>query len=162
AGEWIHPPAVEILRCVGVDPKPETPFQGGRGFVVFPDDGSRPVVLPYASGSFGYSFEHKKLVETLRSHCDDNSLVDYLPYARVVEIDANTVSYQVEGGGAHKASAALVVGAGGRTSIAHTTLGIERGAGTYSRMAGLLLRNVEMPFEGYGHVCLGGLGPILA
>ena len=29
-------------------------------------------------------------------------------------------------------------------------------------MVGLLLRDVELPFEGYGHVLLGGPGPVLA
>src|SRR5436305_833305 len=64
-------------------------------------------------------------------------------------------------GGASTVKADLLVGASGRMSVAHTALGLRRAAGTYSRMAGLLLEDVELPFEGYGHVVLGGLGPIL-
>lgn len=161
AGEWIHPPAVDILKDLGVEPKPSQPFNGGRGFVVFPEDGSRPIVLPYKAGTFALSFEHANFVGTLRAHCEDSALVDYLPYARATELGDHRLSYQVESGGTHSVEADLIVGACGRMSVAHTALGIQRGAGTYSRMAGLLLKNVEMPFEGYGHVCLGGLGPIL-
>ena len=162
AGEWIHPPAVDILKRFGVEPRPVAPFLGGRGFVLFPDDGSRPVVLPYATGTFAYSFEHSSLVDTLREHCNANRLIDYKPYARATELGEQRITYQIESGGSHVAAADLLVGASGRMSVAHTALGIRRSAGTYSRMAGLVLRNVEMPFEGYGHVCLGGLGPILA
>ena len=83
AGEWIHPPAVEILDALGIDARPATPFNGGRGFVVFPEDGSRPIVLPYPAGRFGLTFEHAAFVATLRAHCEGNALVDYLPWARV-------------------------------------------------------------------------------
>ena len=162
AGEWIHPPAVEILKELGVDLRPATPFHSGRGFVAFPDDGSRPIVLPYESGKFAYSFEHHALVETLRAYCEEHPLVDYVPYARATRLEENRLTYQIESGGAHTVKASLLVGASGRMSVAHNALGIRRAAGTYSRMAGLLLEDVEMPFEGYGHVCMGGLGPILA
>ncbi|HEY4122512.1 MAG TPA: FAD-dependent monooxygenase, partial [Byssovorax sp.] len=162
AGEWIHPPAVDILRGLGVDLRPSAPFSGGRGFVVLPDDGSRPIVLPYTSGSFGQSFEHAAFVETLRAHCDGNGAIDYIPYARAVEIGDHRVVYQVEAGRTHEVSVDLVVGAAGRTSIAHAALGVDRTARTYSRMAGLVLHDATLPFEGYGHVCLGALGPVLA
>ncbi len=162
AGEWIHPPAVEILRDLGIDLRPAAPFCSGRGFVAFPDDGTRPIVLPYEAGRFGYSFEHGVLVETLRAHADEHPLVDYVPYARATRLEDHRLTYQLESGGAHTVKSGLLVGASGRMSVAHNALGIRRAAGTYSRMAGLLLEDVEMPFEGYGHVCLGGLGPILA
>lgn len=162
AGEWIHPPAVEILKGLGIDLRPAKPFHGGRGFVVYPDDGSRPIALPYEAGSSAYSFEHSALVDTLRSHCDEHPLVDYVPYARATRLEPNALTYQLESGATYTAKADLLVGAAGRMSVVHTALGIRRTAGTYSRMAGLLLEDIEMPFEGYGHVCLGGLGPMLA
>ncbi|MFO0611256.1 MAG: FAD-dependent oxidoreductase [Polyangiaceae bacterium] len=161
AGEWIHPPAVQILKDLGIDLRPERPFHSGRGFVVYPDDGSRPIALPYESGSSAYSFEHSALVDTLRGYCDEHPLVDYVPYARATRLEPNALTYQMDAGSTHTAKAGLLVGAGGRMSVAHTALGIRRSSGTYSRMAGLVLENIEMPFEGYGHVCLGGLGPIL-
>jgi lanosterol synthase len=162
AGEWVHPPAVAILRDLGVDLKPSAPFASGRGFVVYPDDGSRPVVLPYATGSFGYSFEHGALVGTLRGHCEANSLIDYVPHARATQIEGQRLTYQVESGRAHEVRPQQIVGASGRSSVVHAALGVEKNSGTYSRMAGLVLEDAELPFEGYGHVCLGGLGPVLA
>src|SRR5438477_11015749 len=47
AGEWLHPPAVEILRRLRVDLPALVDYPTGRGFVVFPEDGSSPIVLPY-------------------------------------------------------------------------------------------------------------------
>ncbi|MGH2400820.1 MAG: FAD-dependent monooxygenase, partial [bacterium] len=55
-----------------------------------------------------------------------------------------------------------VVGADGRCSIVRTTLGLPVDHAICSRMIGMRLRNVELPYEGYGHVFLGGPGPILA
>ncbi len=48
AGEWLHPPAIQVLRELGIDLPSEVPeHAAGRGFVVFPDDGSAPCLLPY-------------------------------------------------------------------------------------------------------------------
>jgi lanosterol synthase len=54
-----------------------------------------------------------------------------------------------------------IVGATGRTGVAHRALGVDAQARTYSRMAGVLLTGVTLPFEGYGHLCLGAPGPVL-
>ena len=67
AGEWLHPGAVDILTKLGIDLAPSEPYPTGRGFVVFPDDGSRPIALPYETGSFGHSLHHERLVEILRA-----------------------------------------------------------------------------------------------
>jgi 2-polyprenyl-6-methoxyphenol hydroxylase-like FAD-dependent oxidoreductase len=161
AGEWIHPPAVAILQRLGVDIFPSRPFLGGRGFVVVPDDGSRPVVLPYNAKSFGYSFEHGALVEKLRGHCEAHPFIEYLPRARVTRVEDHSMTYRLDSGATHTVRPGLVVGATGRTSVSATTTS-RATSGTYSRMAGLLVEDAELPFEGYGHVFLGGPGPILA
>jgi len=133
AGEWIHPPAVDVLRGLGIDLRPAAPFHSGRGFVALPDDGTRPIVLPYEAGRYGYSFEHSALVETLREHADEHPLIDYVPYARATRLEEHRLTYQLESGGAHTVKAELLVGAGGRMSVAHTALGIRRSSCSYSR-----------------------------
>ena len=161
AGEWLHPPAIQILRDLGVDVHASATYASGLGFVVYPDDGSGPVVLPYGQGTKGFSGEHGGLVATLREHCRQNGRIDYVESARATRIDGQRLTY---GGpdGERTVVAQQIVAASGRSSIAHDALGPRRSAGTYSRMAGLVLEDAELPFEGYGHVCLGGLGPLLA
>ena len=47
AGEWLHPLAVRMLRDAGIRLDPPLRSTEGQGFVVFPEDGSEPIVLPY-------------------------------------------------------------------------------------------------------------------
>ncbi|MBM4357560.1 MAG: FAD-dependent oxidoreductase [Deltaproteobacteria bacterium] len=162
AGEWLHPPAVSILREHGLEPVAEPAYDHGRGFVVFPDDGSDAITLPYRAGSRGFSCEHAVLVGRLRERCDATPNIDHLPYARATAIDGQRVAIERRDGGASNVSAGTIVGAGGRSSVAHAALGIEARSATYSRMAGLLLEDVELPSEGFGHLFLGGPGPVLA
>lgn len=161
AGEWLHPPAVKILQSLGVDVRGASPYSSGLGFVVYPDDGSGPVVLPYGTGTAGFSGEHGRLVARLREHCKREEHVHYVDTARVTRIDGQRLTFR-DAGGESVVEAEQIVGASGRSSVAHDALGTRGNAGTYSRMAGLLLKDASLPFEGYGHVCLGGLGPLLA
>jgi hypothetical protein len=48
-----------------------------------------------------------------------------------------------------------------RNSRVRASLGLDQGMERLSLMAGLLLRDVTLPFEGYGHVLLGDYGPAL-
>lgn len=154
AGEWLHPPAVEVMRELDVE-VPVT-HDTGRGFAVFPDDGSETVVLPYASGR-GVAVEHSELVELLRGHVE-NVDIDYV-HGRATSVTAQKLTYQC-GSEERSVTAALIVGAAGRS--VHKLLGAtEQNVASYSRMAGLLLE-CELPHEGYGHVVLGGPGPVLA
>lgn len=162
AGEWLHPPAVEILRQVGAGDAVRARYRHGEGFAVFPDDGSDPIALPYQPGSRGFSVEHSTLVTRLRSLCIEQGGIDYREPARAVAIDGQELVYQLKGEGSRRVHADLIVGAAGRSSVAHQALGLEHKASTYSRMAGLLLRDCTLPMEGFGHVFLGGPGPVLA
>lgn len=162
AGEWLHPPAVRILESLGVDLTPPNPYPSGKGFVVWPDDGSSPVVMPYEYGAFGYSCEHASLVERLREIAAETASIDYEPYVRVKQIADHELVIQSKTRSAVAVGAGLIVGACGRASIVDAALGSEAHPLTYSRMAGLVLEDVELPFEGYGHVILGGPGPILS
>jgi lanosterol synthase len=162
AGEWLHPPAVDILEQLGARDAVATNYDTGRGFVVFPDDGGEPMVLPYRGAARGASIEHATMVERLRQRIVAERNVEYVEHARVTAIDGQKVTWEKKGAAARTVSAAIVVGAGGRATVAHQALGIDPAASSYSRMAGLLLEDCELPNEGFGHVFLGGPGPVLA
>ncbi len=162
AGEWLHPPAVGILHELGVDLAPADRYPTGHGFVVLPDDGSAPILLPYPAGQAGLSLHHEQLVASLRQRVVAHPAIDYAEGARATDVEQQRVTYRGRSGAEITVRADQIVGASGRTGIAHRSLGIDPSARTYSRMAGLLVEDVELPFEGYGHLCLGGPGPILA
>lgn len=162
AGEWLHPPAVEILKQVGAEDVVRARYPHGQGFVVHPDDGSEAIALPYMPGSRGFSVEHSTLVTRLRTLCVNHDLIVYREPARVTLIEGQELVYQLKGKGSRRVQADLIVGAAGRSSVAHQALGLDHKASTYSRMAGLLVRDSTLPIEGYGHVFLGGPGPVLA
>lgn len=160
AGEWLHPPAVEMLAELGVELGDEG-YPTGRGFAVLPDDGSEPIVLPYAEGRSGASLHHERLVAKLRRHVLGHDAIHYIEGARATAIDTTGVRYRLASGPEKIVEAKQVVGASGRSGMAHRALGIEAPARSYSRMAGVLLTDVTLPHEGYGHLCLGAPGPIL-
>lgn len=161
AGEWLHPAGLEIIQRLGVDMGSSRPYPTGKGFVVFPDDGTSPIVLPYAAGSFGLSFHHERLVDRLRDHVQKQSRIDYQEPAKATRIVGQNLTFSSRTGATKTIFAEQIVGAAGRSGVAHAALGIGGNVGTYSRMAGLLLENTDLPFEGYGHVVLGALGPVL-
>ena len=161
AGEWLHPPAVDILSELGVDLGPEA-YPTGRGFAVLPDDGSPPIVLPYPAGRVGASLHHELLVAKLRRSVVTNGTIDYVEGARATSVEEDRVRYRTATGTEKLVEAGQVVGASGRNGFVHRALGVEAHARTYSRMAGVLLTSVTLPYEGYGHLCLGGPGPVLA
>jgi len=162
AGEWLHPPAVEILEGLGVDLRQDACFDSGRGFVVFPEDGSAPIRLDYEDGARGWSGEHRGLVDRLRAEAARHPRVRLLEEARVGEIVGQELTFRHGRDEPMRVRAARIIGAEGRSSRARTALGLEAETQTISRMAGLRLSNVELPFEGYGHIFLGGPGPILS
>ncbi len=161
AGEWLHPRAVEILKQVGVELGPADAYPTGQGFVVYPDDGTKPIALPYDSSSLGYSLHHERLVDLLRAKASANPNIEYVEPAKATRIVGQNLTYQLKSGAMRTIYANQLVGAAGRASVAHAALGVAGSSGTYSRMAGILLEDTELPFEGYGHVVLGALGPIL-
>lgn len=162
AGEWIHPPGVDVLRRLDLVPvEGSSAHASGRGFVVLPDDGGEPILLPYADGAAGLSCEHAELVQSLRDRAAALPGVDYRPYTRVTEVDPGRLTIAPRGGAPETVRAGLVVGADGRSSIVRQRLGAPPEAALMSHMAGLELHGARLPFEGHGHVLLGGPGPIL-
>lgn len=181
AGEWIHPTGASVLRKYGLFPHEATSkHRPCYGFAVFPDDGSEPIRLEYADGAVGFSCEHDDLVRTLRTSAAATEGVTYVAHARVTGVQvsgahvaelqgAGVQGADVQGtrvhfaheGREHVVFADRVVAADGRSSAVRKSLRDENEADVASHMAGLELRDVELPFESYGHVLLGGPGPVL-
>ena len=161
AGEWLHPPGVRILHefGIGLDTLPRS--AAGKGFVVFPDDGSEPIVLPYMNGAEGLACEHALLVSKLREAVENEADVDFFTHTRVNAVEDGRLAY-TDNGTVHSLDAERIVGADGRASIVRQSLGLSTEPMLCSRMLGVTVSDVNLPFEGHGHVLLGGPGPILA
>ncbi|GAA2212088.1 hypothetical protein GCM10009850_075500 [Nonomuraea monospora] len=159
AGEWLHPPGVAALRRLGVE-LPASRFVTGAGFVVFPDDGGPAIALPYTRGRTGLSFPHSALVRSMRSAVAAHPRIVLGIGSRVTGISGGHVTYtSCHDGTDRHVTAGRIIGADGRTSLLRPAAA---GAKRLSRLAGVLLRDVSLPAEGYAHVFLGGPGPILA
>lgn len=164
AGEWMHPPGVKVLEQLGIDPFDAIESASPSvGFVVFPDDGSEPIELLYPKASVGFTCEHHALVDTLRRRARDCASVTYRPYARVTEVGGGWVRFDdAHSGRERRADAELIVGADGRGSITCEARSEHVGRTAVSYMGALTLEDGELPVERFGHVVLGGPGPVLA
>ena len=160
AGEWLHPPAVRILRDVGIEVDALPRSSAGRGFVVFPEDGSEPIVLPYLDGSEGLACDHAVLVSKLREAIENETGVDFISHARVNGVEDERLTYALNGAD-RSLDAGRIIGADGRASVVRQSLGLSTDPTLCSRMLGITLNDASLPFEGFGHVVLGGPGPIL-
>ena len=160
AGEWLHPPAVRTLRELDIDLDSDLSASEGKGFVVLPEDGGEPILFPYPDGARGLVCEHETLVERLRETVAAKPGIDYLVRARVREIEGESVAFSLNGA-SEQLTARRVVGADGRASAVRRSLGLSTGIEACSRMIGVVLDDVHLPLEGYGHLLLGGPGPIL-
>ena len=159
AGEWLHPPAARMLRDVGIDVDTLPNSTPGIGFVVFPEDGSEPIQLPCPDGSLGLACDHALLVSKLHEAIEDEAGIDFFSNARVSSIEGQTVRF-ISNGQESSVAAARIAGADGRASLMRKSLGLSIQPVLISRMLGVTLRDTTLPFAGYGHVVLGGPGPI--
>lgn len=162
AGEWIHPSGVQVLQRLGLGSLNAITESGPRhGFVVHPDDGSDPVILPYPDGMTGAAIEHGKLVHELRRKAAAMPGIDYVAPARLSRL-APTPAYLDSASGSEIAiDAKQIVAADGRRSGTRHLLGLPDTSVGISFMGGIILHDAELPVEGYGHVINGGPGPIM-
>ena len=161
AGEWLHPPAVQMLRDVGIGLDAMPGSTACKGFVVLPEDGSEPIVLPYPDGSHGVACEHAALVSRLREAARNEPGIDFIRDARVRAVEDERLVFSRNG--ADKSMiAARIVGADGRSSIVRRSLGLSTSATSSSRMVGITVSGASWPLKDYGRVLCGGPGPILA
>lgn len=160
AGEWIHPPGAAVLRCLGIDTH-ALGTSHGHGLVILGDDGQDPVCLPYAEGS-SITRVHSELVTTLREHACALESVTYLPEHVLTGIEGVELTLEDRRGQRVVTVAAdRIIGADGRSSKVRGLLWDGADSEVLSYMAGLELRDAELPFEGMAHVVVGGPGPVL-
>jgi 2-polyprenyl-6-methoxyphenol hydroxylase-like FAD-dependent oxidoreductase/phytoene/squalene synthetase len=173
AGEWLHPPAVEVLDRLQIGRLPGAKARIGHGFVIMPDDRSDLIELPYAEG-VALSAEHENIVGSLRGALEKHPNIDYRPFTRVTRVHLEEgpharlelerrdgTSVRSEDCTRVDVRGACVIGADGRNSIVRSSLGIAENSTLLSYMAGIEFRNAELPKEGFGHVVLGGPGPAI-
>ena len=160
AGEWLHPPAVRMLSELGIDLDTGPHSSTGTGFVVFPEDGSEPIELPYPGETKGMACEHAELVSKIHASLHNCSEVDHYEGARVRSIENGRLTFSIDGA-ENSLETDRLIGADGRASIVRKSLGLPSERMTCSRMIGVVVEDVSLPFEGYGHVIIGGPGPIL-
>jgi len=160
AGEWLHPPAVDALRDAGVPLRDHPGSSVGKGFVVFPEGDEAPISLPYRTGPFGLTCDHATIVSELRRAVANERAIDFICSAKVRAVEARELTFSQQGN-THALRAGRIVGADGRASVVRQSLGLPSRRMTCSRMVGVLLKGVSLPFAGYGHVILGAPGPIL-
>ena len=161
AGEWLHPPALRALRKIGIEFNDEsTECAEGKGFVVFPGDGSSEVHLPYVDGSRGMSCEHGVIVARLHEAVEREPGIDFEFGARVTAVEDGQLEV-ARNGSRETVLVDRIVGADGRSSVVRRSLNLEGGTKSCSTMIGMQLCDVNLPFEGYGHLLCGKPGPIL-
>ncbi len=160
AGEWLHPPAVRILRDVGIGLDTQLRDPTGKGFAVFPEDGTEPIVFPYPEGSRGLTCEHASLVSSLREAVKNEPDINFILHARARAVEDECVTFTHDGA-TKSVTAARIVGADGQASIVRQSLGLSTNPMICSQTVGVIVKGVKLPLEGYGHVLLGGPGPIL-
>ena len=156
AGELLHSPAAAILRDLGVMPLGTHPV---RGFAVFSKDRDT-AVLNDQGPDFGVTLEFNRLVANLRAAAADMDGITYLQGWRGVQLEGQELTVDVQGQ-QRTLTAGRIVGAGGRSSVIRRSLGLPSDKEVLSRMAGLVLRGVDLPWEGRGHVVIGPVGPAL-
>ena len=168
AGEWIHPPGVEVLKELGlIDLIEKKKRISGRGFVVYPSDDSPEIVLDYPDNKRALSFVHGELVSDMRKALKRHDDIEYIPYAKVTKLEGEKVHYLACENGQKKStdkiiSGKVIVGAEGRSSIVRKHFKNQPSGKTVSLMTGIQLDNVEIPYPEYGHVILSNNGFILA
>jgi squalene monooxygenase len=161
AGEWLHPAGVQVLERLGVDLSVLRHCRAS-GFIVHPEDGSTPITLPYPEGGYGLSCHHESLVQGLRAALAQRRGAALVRRARIIDIAGRSLVYASEHGTAVACRpAGWLVGAEGKASPVRRSLGLPSQLTCLSHMAGILLEGAELPEENYGHILMGGPGPVL-
>ena len=160
AGEWLHPPAVRILEELGVQLDIQCREPIGKGFALFPEDGTEAIRFPYSTDARGFSCEHSTLVTSIHKTVESQPNIDFMVGARAVAVEDGRIEYTCQGAN-ESIHAPRIIGADGQASIVRQSLGLSISPKIVSQTVGIILNDVELPLEGYGHVLLGGPGPIL-
>ena len=115
AGEWLPPSRrADLARSRGrsgsalSDPK-------GKGFAVFPEDGTEPILFPYPQGARGLTCEHASLVSNLREAVGCHPEIEFLVHARVREVEDGRLTFSYNSTD-ETVMAPRIVGADGQAS----------------------------------------------
>ncbi|MDT0449243.1 FAD-dependent monooxygenase [Streptomyces hesseae] len=157
AGEWLHPAGVSALHRMEI--ATETwEFTANHGFELHTGDGNLPLYCPYPDGT-AVSMYHHVLTALLMRTVRATPGISLRQSERVTAVTTAGQAVTTR----EELCAGLVVGADGCASTVRRLLRPgEPPPAPLSRIAGLLLRGARLPREGYGHVFLGGPGPVLA
>ncbi len=158
-GEWLHPGAVAVLQRLGVMPAlASVDSSVGQGFAVYPDDGTSPILMRYPAGMSGMSCEYSGLLTVLRDAVAAQPSIRYLSSSKVTNVEGQTLSF-MEGASSRTIRVPAIVGTTGRSPLTRKWLGLPDDRAVVSHMAGVLLEDVDAPFEGFGHLFIGVCGP---
>ena len=162
AGEWIHPEGVRVLKAHGLLEGLDSGL-ATSGFAVFPNDGMGPIQLDYPKETTGLACEHETLVNHIRRGVTELPQVDYVEGVRAQRVRADAVDLVARGGEVKRVHARLVAVAAGRSSRSLVSSNVTpEEQVSISQMAGLVVADSQLPCEGFGHVLIGGPGPVLA
>ena len=171
-GELIQPGGLDALERLGLlAPLLRRAAAPIAGFAAFRTDaGSRDFeLLDYASSegaAFGQVIERDSMASALRAALVALPGVEFWQGGRFTdfaETGEGPLAVMVEHGGVQLCvSCALLVAADGRNSIVRRAAGIVSARGPRSVMLGYTLHGVELPQPGFGHLFVGGPGPVLA
>lgn len=165
-GELLHARGVRLLRSLGLESalKSSLDFEGAvdvSGFAAVYGDKVR---LPYAKdGGPGAGFEHTAVVAALRRELGTRRRVRLTAPAAVSEIyrvGDRIAGVRLPNGDVHRAR--LVIGADGRHSRMRRLFGLRDEAVLLSYTVVASVPRETLPDPLYGHVFLGGPGPVLA
>jgi 2-polyprenyl-6-methoxyphenol hydroxylase-like FAD-dependent oxidoreductase len=168
-GELIHPTGVDVLDRRGfLAPLEASGAAQILGFACISAPGRAATMLPYreiqGSRPFGIGIDHRDLVDVLRREllARHGSTVEIRTGVRVTDLERD----QERVVGVHTADgtlrAHLVLACDGRHSKIRTQLGMEEHARLLSFTAAAFLPDCPLPHPGFGHIFLGGWGPVLA
>ena len=167
-GELIHPTGVDVLAARGMlAPLEAAGAAQVLGFAGVPAPGKPATVLPYreitGSTPFGIGIDHRHLVDVLRREVDKlKPFVEVRTGERVTDVirdQERVIGVQATSGPIY---APVVLACDGRHSKVRTLLGMEEHAKLLSFTAAALLADCKLPQPGFGHIFLGGWGPVLA
>jgi squalene monooxygenase len=162
-GELIHPHGVRALARLGL----LAPLRaaGGvpvSGFVVVVDGEGAPALLPYGAASGeGLGIEHPLMVRKLREVVSARArLVTGRRVLDWIRDGERVLGVRDDAGGEHRAD--LTVVADGSSSRLRKGIGLDAEVELLSYTVALAVEGDVLPHPGFGHVLLGGPGPILA
>ncbi len=172
SGELIHQPGAAALEELGLlravydgDATPVTGFSvrfGGSA-------DSKVVHLPYGSSeaaSPAFAIEHTRIRERVLAAAGRLPGVHVLEHSRITAVDLGHPDHAEvrvsSSAGTTVMRPRLLVGADGSSSPVSRLAGIAQTRRRLSTLFGFLLESVALPDPGFGHIFLGGSGPVLA